>query len=279
MVETPNCPLCSSDKFKFNFKQKGYQLLSCLNCDLHFINPYQQNESNRNPLSSELQYISEKLAVSYYLPYIIDYIENKNSLLDIGCGCGVLLNSAKNLGIRKVVGLENDKKRADFARQTTDCLIIETEINNFETIEKFEIITLINVISHLSDLDIFFKKINTLLEDKGKLIIKTGLMKCGFGQNNWYDWQIPEHIHFLGENTPEYIAQKFNFKLIEKILIPLSEDLISKEYLQSPGRYKFVNVLKSALVKFPIGINLLKQVYNWHTKNKLYTSIVVFEKA
>lgn len=279
MAEEVRCPLCKSTKIKFNFRENGYQLLSCLNCDLHFINPYQQNENNRNPLSSERQYQSEKLAVNYYLPYVVNYIINKNSLLDIGCGCGVLLNNAKQLGVRNVVGLENDTNRADFARQNTNCLIIETEINNYNIIDKFEVITLINVISHLPDLNIFFKKVDTLLESKGKLIVKTGLMKTGFGQKNWYDWQIPEHIQFLGENTPEHIASKFNFKLIEKILIPLSDDLISKEYLQSPGRFRIFNLLKSLLAKFPLGIKVIKKIYNYHTRNKLFTTILVFEKA
>jgi SAM-dependent methyltransferase len=279
MNKQENCPFCNSKDLKFNFIESNHELLTCLSCELHFISPYKQNDNNRNPLSSYRQFLTEKQAVKYYLPFIINYIKDKESLLDVGCGCGVLLNESKALGVKKIIGVENDKKRAEFARENTDCLIVEDEINNFNSLDKFQTVTLINVFSHIPDLNTFFIKINNLLEDKGHLVIKTGLMENGFGKKNWYDWQIPEHIQFLGSNTPEFIANKFNFKLREKILIPLSEDLISKEYLNSPGRYSIVNFLKSFLSIFPLGVKALKNLYNWSTKNKLYTAILIFEKA
>ncbi|WP_157687409.1 class I SAM-dependent methyltransferase [Pedobacter psychrophilus] len=279
MNKETHCPLCNSNQLKFNFIENGHHLVSCLNCDLHFINPYKQNEINRNPLSSERQNQSEELAVKYYLPFISKYISNQDSVLDIGCGCGVLLKKCKELGVRNLTGLENDKDRAAFAKKNTECNIIESEINDSEIKEKFSVITLINVISHLPDLNAFFIKINEMLNENGKLIIKTGLMKNGFGKKNWYDWQIPEHIQFLGEHTPEYFAKSFNLKLVEKILIPLSEDLFSIEYLKSQGRYRNINFMKSILASLPIAVKLLKSFYNLKTGNKLFTTILVFEKA
>lgn len=273
------CPLCNFNQTKFNFIENRHELLTCLNCGLHYINPYKQNDLNRNPLSSDRQYQSEKLAVSYYLPFISKYISNQCSILDIGCGCGVFLMKCKELGVKTITGLENDKDRAAFAKRNTNFKIIESEINESILDQKFSVITLINVISHLPDLNLFFNKMNDLLNENGKLIIKTGLMKYGFGQKNWYDWQIPEHIQFLGENTPEYIAGKFNFQLKEKILIPLSDDLLSIEYLKSHGRYKIINFLKSCLINLPIVVKLLKAFYKLKTRNKLFTTILIFEKS
>ena len=77
------CPLCNSGNLTYNFTEASCELYSCEQCDLHFIDPYIQNEVNRNPLSPEKQYVAEKLAVNFYLPYIQKSIENKNYLLDI----------------------------------------------------------------------------------------------------------------------------------------------------------------------------------------------------
>lgn len=278
MSQEANCPLCNSKQLIFNFKEEGRDLYSCKHCDLHFIHPYTQNEIDRNPLSAEKQYISEKLAVDFYLPYIKKNIRNKRSLLDIGCGCGEFLNRCKEVNITKIVGLENDPDRAIFAEKHTKCRIINKDFLKFKSSERYDVITLINVISHIPDLNSFFVKVYDILEEKGKLIIKTGLMLNGFKRNNGYDWQIPEHIHFFGNTTPEYIASKFNLKLAEKIMIPLSEDLISKEYLLSPGRSSVVNFLKKLLLTIPFGPKLVQKLYNRYTKNRLFTTILVFEK-
>ena len=191
------CPLCISPNVVFNFFENNHSLYSCEECDLHFINPYRQNAINRNPLSSKKQHISEKFAVKYYFPYIKKYFTNRDSHLDIGSGCGELLKKSKELGIKTVVGLENDTNRVSFSRKNTKCLIVTKEFNSFNAKEKYSIITLINVISHLTDLNLFFNKVNGLLEANGVLIIKTGLIKKGFKRKNGFDWQIPEHIHFF----------------------------------------------------------------------------------
>lgn len=237
-----------------------------------------QHDANRNPLSSEKQHISEQLAVKYYFPYLEKYFINQDSHLDIGCGCGELLNKSIALGIKTIVGLENDPNRADFARKNTKCSIIEKEFNLFNEKVEYSVITLINVISHLTDLNLFFIRTKNLLKPSGKLIIKTGLLINGFKQKNGFDWQIPEHVHFFGENTPEYLANKFGFKIVEKIKIPISKELISKEYLLSPGRSSINNFIKMVVSKVPFALSSLRWVYNLYTKNRIFTIILVLEK-
>ncbi|MBK0383045.1 class I SAM-dependent methyltransferase [Pedobacter sp. SD-b] len=273
-----SCPLCNSSKNKFNFNFGKYQLLSCENCGLHYINPYEQKDYDRNPLSLDKQYEGEIQSVKYFLPLIAKHIINKNSVIDIGCGCGAFLKECKRLGVKKIVGIENDFNRAKYARKITNGRILETEIQNYTVTEKFDVAVLINVISHIPDLKAFFLRIDQLLKPKGLLIIKTGLMKKGFRKINGFDWNIPEHIQFIGEPTPEYISQKFNFNLKEKLLISLAEDLLSKQYLLSPGRYGFINLTKKIIFYFPFARVLIKKLYNLYTKNRLFTSILVYEK-
>jgi SAM-dependent methyltransferase len=258
-----NCPLCNSNRLIFNFREGNRDLYSCENCDLHFVNPYVQNEVNRNPLNSDKQFLSEKFAVNFYLPYIKNSIENKRSLLDIGCGCGELMNRCKELNIKQVEGLENDLERINFAKKNTNCLIIDKEFSAFTSDQKYDVITLINVISHIPNLNDFFLRVGNFLNSNGKLIIKTGLMMNGFKRKNGYDWQIPEHIHFFGENTSDFI--------------PLAEELISKEYLLSPSRSSIMNFCKKFVLGIPFGPKFIKTLYTKYTKNKLFTIIMIFE--
>jgi len=279
-MQNNHCPLCKENQSALAFVSNGFELRMCEVCDLNFIHPYLQKEEDRNPLSPDKQLAGEQLSVNSYFKYIAPYFIEAKSYLDIGCGCGGLLKTVANFNpIIGRYGCEGDSERAKFAADYANCEIFDHSIFNADNSKSFDIITLINVFSHIPNLDDFFKKSRIMLNENGKMIIKTGLFKKGFKKNNLFDWQIPEHVHFIGNRTMEYIAEKYRFKLVESVDIPLADELISKDFLLSPGLSTFRNLLKK-IVYFTPGLSfLLKKIYTKYTKGKLYSRIVVLEKG
>lgn len=272
------CPLCKEIDSVLAFNVDGYQLRMCNVCDLNFIHPYLQKEEQRNPLSLDKQLEGEQRSVQGYFKHIATYYNGVNSYLDIGCGCGELLKKAIEFSISVRNGVEEDKERADFAANYASCEVFSNGVFGFTGNKTFDLISLINVFSHIPDLDSFFRNLHQMLNEKGKVIIKTGLFKKGFIKNNLFDWQVPEHVHFIGDTTMHYIADHYGFNCVENMNIPLAEELITKDFLLSPGLSSFRNTLKKIIYYTPGACFVLRKIYTRYTKSKLYANIVILEK-
>lgn len=101
-------------------------------------------------------------------------IELKGSrLLDVGCMTGVLLQSALDLGAASVAGVEPSRWAACICEskglKVTNAFFDE----NYPDDERFDIITMFDVIEHVPDPDAFILNARRLLTDNGVLVITT----------------------------------------------------------------------------------------------------------
>src|SRR3989344_1527923 len=108
------------------------------------------------------------------LDEILIAFPHAKSALDIGCGEGQLINELEHRGLA-VTGVDPSVVALKVARkQTTGNLIQGTfEDAQFEPGTLFDIIFVKFVISFIEDYAVFFKKIDTLLNSNGGLIILT----------------------------------------------------------------------------------------------------------
>lgn len=98
-------------------------------------------------------------------------ILSKNSLLEIGCGSGEFLISAKNNGWKVIVGNELEKSSAEIA--ISKGLKIDTGFfENMQTTQKFDMIFADNVIEHTMNPLEFLLKCHQLAEKNGLLILR-----------------------------------------------------------------------------------------------------------
>ena len=96
---------------------------------------------------------------------------NPNKILDFGCGVGSMLKFLKdNFGQSKFYAYDESIKSLEILKS------IYPDVNciyNLNTIEKFDLIILSNVVHHIKSVDRnnVFKKIYNLLDDNGRLLI------------------------------------------------------------------------------------------------------------
>jgi glycosyltransferase involved in cell wall biosynthesis/SAM-dependent methyltransferase len=93
-------------------------------------------------------------------------------LLDVGCGHGLLLDEARERGYDPV-GLEVSAASAAFGRKAFDLDIREQTIDELDDDERFDVITLIDVLEHLSNPLEAIDRCQKLLAPNGVLCVVT----------------------------------------------------------------------------------------------------------
>jgi len=117
------------------------------------------------------EYSEYNSILGYYEVQSIFENAHGKSLLDIGCGDGTLTAQlAKKF--KRVVGIEASKKQIQKARK--NCSKVELHqslIENFRTKERFDVITMLNILEHVIDPVFTLKKAASFLNKKGILIV------------------------------------------------------------------------------------------------------------
>lgn len=258
----------------------------CLRCELFFINPYTYNTFDKvatydykdlKILDITRHYnTSKKYFTAKYLTYIQKECEDAKSLLDVGCGTGALLQLLHEVrpDLRRV-GVELNVERAKFAQRIASCPIYRVPIEELSVDEKFDVITMINVLSHISSFDRLFNSLRNLIADNGKLILKVSEMTRNVRKDAMFDWGIPDHLHFLGMNTMQFICDKYHFRIIRHIRQPLSVDLFARWRWLLPGRSRIRNTVKYTVALTPLALTLLRKNYEKKHKNTIYSSFII----
>jgi hypothetical protein len=133
------------------------------------------------------------------------------------------------------VGIELNAAPAEYARKMAGCEIHEVPFEEFRSDNKFDVITMINVLSHIPP-DGLFSSVRSLLESHGKLILRTSEMSKDASRRSQFDWGIPDDLHFLGLTTLDFICQKYGFKIAKRIRTAYSDEVFLPARWKSPGR-------------------------------------------
>ena len=282
------CPLCGSPDTTPFFRQGKHTLVRCGQCDLSFIRPYPNAKQHHAAVSeydypelevldSGTHYKNEKLFYVRYFDLVDSECNAASSILDVGCGCGHLLERLATHPHLARTGIELNRERAKFARTVAHCEIFEVPIEELACTRRFDVITLMNVLSHIPDIRQLFEKLRGLLAERGKVIIKTGEMRRDVKRSAIFDWEFPDHLHFLGWRTMEYISAKQGFQIRKHLRTSLSSERFASTTWKMKGRSSVRNAIKGVVARLPFALPLLASCYEAVHKGSVSSSFIVLQ--
>ena len=300
------CEICGSKKYRVLFKQNfkdtsiflfnSYRVVQCLNCNfIYAIDiPNQKLFDEYYEKLSQYEFIeTEGIVLNSYSIHnekIINFISSDIKLnfeiLEIGCSTGNLLSLLKKRGYINLCGVDPSEKCISYIKKLYNITAIKSNINNLKINKKFDLIILSSVLEHLVDLKKSFKKICSLLKDKGLIFIEVPDVER-FKDFIFFPYQqfSGEHIRYFSKNSLEQFLNLFNLKtikfekninMINKTIDPNLFFLVQKNNENSLTKIQQYiiksNVLKKELEKnLKLKLKNIKEVIVWSVGTPTHT--------
>jgi len=231
-----NCSLCKSES-KLIWKEKNYKLYRCLNCKVVFLYPVPETEKIYNRDYFEKWYLRYYDKRKQYFKNLIEKLQNylpeKGKILDIGCGVGIFLDIMKENGW-DVCGQDISPFAVEYCKKK-GFRVFKGNVSDIKISEKFNLITMFDVIAHIPNPLHYLEKTYKLLKKNGILIIKTPyhnnfLFKTvkflAFTGRSRSLLHIPAQIYHFNKFSIKNLPYKTNFEIIKIIII---KDFIKKK--------------------------------------------------
>ncbi len=188
---------------------------------------------------------------------IENYATDGKTLLDVGAGTGDFLLAAKNKDW-DIEGIEPNQDAKIRAQEKGIELLANLDLlsNN-----KYDIITLWHVLEHLSNLDEQIKKVVTLLNEKGTLIIAVpnfNSYDAKHYKKYWAGYDVPRHLWHFSKEAIEKLFSYHGMRVIKvkpMIFDSFYVSLLSEKYRK--GRQNYFRA-------FAIGF--LSNIMAWRSK-------------
>ena len=193
---------------------------------LHLFNP------------ARIKFIKEKLISHFLLNPETPKPLKKIKILDIGCGGGLLCEPLKRLGA-EVTGIDASKNNIEAAKlhakeMSLDIDYIHTSPENLDFGKKFDVVLNMEIVEHVSNIDLFIKSCSSLINNKGIMFVATinknlksylfaiigaeyVLRWLPIGTHDWNKFLTPQELNIIAKKnnfiSDELVGMKFNFLL------------------------------------------------------------------
>jgi SAM-dependent methyltransferase len=127
--------------------------------------------------SAEIDWKTEGLQASlsrrFFQEYLRKYLDIKDkSVIDVGSGMGQLFPLLKELGVKKIQGVEPSSNNVKVANELyPDVPVLTCSLSDIPEDTKYDAAIAVMVFEHIGDIDGAFKKINQLLSSKGRFYL------------------------------------------------------------------------------------------------------------
>lgn len=286
-----NCRVCDSTSHSQYLEGGSYRIVECRDCGLRYVNPQpSERELNDCYANFDLEGGSwrrddgdadfDRAICTVVLRY-----RQRGSLLDVGSSDGTFLLAMQRSGFI-VYGVEPSAKSSEVARATHGIPTYTGTVEEFLSAppgERFDVITLLNVLEHLRDPKAVLRGLWGTVADSGILVIVVpdarlhaalGRMRAFLGFSDPY-WMRPGKQQLVGFWPPRHLCSfdpKTITALVEKCGFERIEARSAPIVLNGPIWRNFAKAMVRA------GSNFLRSVSFGHLVVG-YSTLIVARKA
>jgi SAM-dependent methyltransferase len=235
-METVNCYNCASEDSSFYASENGYTLVRCAKCKLLYVNNPPKNEDiqeahklgkHRGVDTIDVTGSFKNRKVAAYVRILAAFfadgtLEKPKTWLDIGCGHGEFLLALQRFSKGKVVarGLEpNVQKQKSAQRRGLDVSYFDLDKHTAE----YDIISALNVYSHLPNPPTIISGWKTHLKTGGELFLETGDTAQLSSEDHYRPFYLPDHLSFASEEIVRGILERVGFEVLAVRKYPFIE--------------------------------------------------------
>jgi SAM-dependent methyltransferase len=135
-------------------------------------------------------------------------------VLDIGCAGGAYLQAAGAYGYR-AVGLEPSLFLTESCRKR-GLQVMQGTLESYQRSDKFDLVSLWDVLEHVTDPSDVLNKCRSLLREKGVLLVNypdVGTWSARLaGRSFW--WFLSVHLHYFDRRTIRRILEKQGYEIL-----------------------------------------------------------------
>ncbi len=269
------CDCCGSTRWLPLFTENSVRLGRCPDCDLHYVDAMpstaaRMTEMEEGHYAGSLQVLDatrqfeaeRKLADSRFGVFVDLATQHGGAghWLDIGCGAGILLGQAAKRGFTGE-GIELNTDRRAVAAKVTGMTVHGLPVEELDCADgSFDVVSMINVFSHLTSPAATLAEIRRILKPGGLLVMATGEITAGARRSHMLSWNLGDHLYFLGDRTLDRYADSVGFDVLHHKRAWLPDEMYSKEWLRTKGRSRAKNAVKSTVRFTPGGLQLFRAV-------------------
>jgi 2-polyprenyl-3-methyl-5-hydroxy-6-metoxy-1,4-benzoquinol methylase len=221
-LETIDCPVCGGSEYRDWGRENGFTAVKCAGCGAVYVRNRPAldaisaaardgvHEVEEGTLDQRLRRQGWK--VWFYARIVARFFrpDERVSWLDVGSGNGEFVEAvARALPNATIKGIDPMLAKVERAKARG----VPVEALTLEQVDsRFDVISIINVFSHIPDFDGFVKAVRDRLMPDGALFIETG-NGGDLGARTDYpgDLLLPDHLIFVGVDQMKQILARHGF--------------------------------------------------------------------
>lgn len=209
---------------------------------------YISHTNLKRNLFERVYHLVRKIALKRKLKLLESFKVDERKLLDVGCGTGDFLQTAKNANWT-VSGIEPDENARVIANQKADDSVYGIEqLKKFKN-QSFDVITLWHVLEHLPKLEEHISIFKSLLKSNGRLVIAVPNYKsydASFYKEHWAAYDSPRHLWHFSQTAILKLFENVEME-IEKTS-PMKFDAFYVSLLSEKYRSGWMNFIRAFFV-------------------------------
>ena len=221
-----NCPVCSGETSRRLFVRWEFHIRECHSCRHRYAELAPQDGHVSGIYGDSYffgggagypDYLREgeilRAHGRQYARRIRRYLA-PGSMLDVGAAAGFLCDGFRSEGWH-TEALEPNETMAAYCRNELQLCVHRSTLEQLEHTRTFDLVTMIQVVAHFTDVRGAFAKAATATRDNGFWLIETWNSRSTtarvFGRH-WHEYNPPSVLHYFSKQSLELLAGQFGFR-------------------------------------------------------------------